>query len=163
MKTAQQKGISAVNQDFKKYEQVRKNQSYLLAEHENLEDFDEDYQIKTCDLNQYFNGGEAGSDSTHRVLERVTKQRAPVARPPGRWQDAPTELVTLRGSANLLKRKSEVGIYSRLFPTPWVRPGTGQPGPTCAGTGRSIELVQQYQQSFDCAAQHKATVHITDY
>lgn len=60
MKTAQQKGISALNQDFKKYEQVRKNQSYLLAEHENLEEFDTEYQIKTCDLNQYFNGGEAG-------------------------------------------------------------------------------------------------------
>lgn len=60
MKYAREQGIFAVNQDFRKYDQVQKNQEYLLAEHENLEEFDDDYQIKTCDLRQFFEGGEAG-------------------------------------------------------------------------------------------------------
>ncbi|HRH46234.1 MAG TPA: 2-oxoglutarate and iron-dependent oxygenase domain-containing protein, partial [Pyrinomonadaceae bacterium] len=60
MKPAQEQGIFAANQDFRKYEQVQKNQEYLLAEHENLEEFDEEYQIKTCDISQYFHGGDIG-------------------------------------------------------------------------------------------------------
>lgn len=60
MKSAQEQGIFAVNQDFRKYDQVNKNQEYLLAEHENLEEFDEEYQLKTCDLRQFFDGGESG-------------------------------------------------------------------------------------------------------
>jgi isopenicillin N synthase-like dioxygenase len=60
MKSVQEKGIFAVNQEFKKYEQVNKNQAYHLAEQADLEEFDEEYQIKTCDLNQYFFGGKAG-------------------------------------------------------------------------------------------------------
>lgn len=60
MKTNRENGIFAVNQDFKKYEQVNKNQAYHLAEQDDLEEFDEEYQIKTCDMNQYFFGSEAG-------------------------------------------------------------------------------------------------------
>ena len=60
MKRAQVKGIFAVNHEFKKYEQVNKTQAYNLAEQTDLEEFDEEYQIKTCDMNQYFFGGEEG-------------------------------------------------------------------------------------------------------
>ena len=60
MKPANEQGIFAVNQDFRKYDQVQKNQEYRLAEHENSEEFDEEYQIKTCDMRQFFEGGEAG-------------------------------------------------------------------------------------------------------
>lgn len=60
MKPAKEQGIFAVNQDFQKYDQVQKNQEYRLAEHENLEEFDEEYEIKTCDMRQFFEGGEAG-------------------------------------------------------------------------------------------------------
>ena len=60
MKTLKEKGINAVNQDFRKYDQVKKNQEYLLAEKENFEEFDEDYEIKTCDMRQFFEGGEEG-------------------------------------------------------------------------------------------------------
>ena len=45
MKPTQEKGIFAANQDFRKYEQVKKNQMYLLAEHENLEECDEEYIV----------------------------------------------------------------------------------------------------------------------
>ncbi len=60
MKPAKEQGIFAVNQDFRKYDQVQKNQEYRLAEHANSEEFDEEYQIKTCDMRQFFEGGEAG-------------------------------------------------------------------------------------------------------
>ena len=53
-------GIKAQNQDFKKYEQVKKEQEYNLVENIELDEFDEDYQIKTCDMNLFFQGGEEG-------------------------------------------------------------------------------------------------------
>ncbi len=60
MKSAKEKGINAVNQDFRKYDQVKKEQKYHLVENENLEEFDKDYEIKTCDMRLFFEGGEAG-------------------------------------------------------------------------------------------------------
>ncbi len=58
--SSQDKGIGAVNQEFSKYEQVRKEQSYHLSEQESGEEFDTLYEIKTCDMNLLFNGGEEG-------------------------------------------------------------------------------------------------------
>ena len=52
--------IDAVNQDFSRFEQVEKPQSYRLAEKQDSEQFDDEYVIRTCDMGQYFNGGEAG-------------------------------------------------------------------------------------------------------
>jgi isopenicillin N synthase-like dioxygenase len=43
-------GIHARNQDFIRYEQVAKPQSYHLAESADDDQFDDDYQIRTCDL-----------------------------------------------------------------------------------------------------------------
>ena len=60
MKNSQEKGIESLNQEFKKYEQVQKDQSYHLSEHEGQDQFDEEYEIKTCDMGLYFNGGEQG-------------------------------------------------------------------------------------------------------
>ena len=68
MKGTKEKGIFAVNQDFRKYDQVKKQQKYHLAEHENLEEFDEDYQIKTCDMSLFFEGGEEGKRQFAREL-----------------------------------------------------------------------------------------------
>ena len=59
-KTTKEKGIFALNQDFRKYDQVKKEQKYHLAEHENLEEFDEEHQIKTCDMRLFFEGGDEG-------------------------------------------------------------------------------------------------------
>src|SRR5215211_4072392 len=58
--TTKEKGIFALNQDFRKFDQVKKEQKYHLAEHENLEEFDEEYQIKTCDMRLFFEGGDDG-------------------------------------------------------------------------------------------------------
>lgn len=50
-----QKGIAAVNQDFKKYEQVDKLQRYRLSEGAD-EVFDETYELQVCDLEMLMHG-----------------------------------------------------------------------------------------------------------
>ncbi len=52
-------GISALNQDFKKYDQVKKDQTYHLSESAG-EEFDEATQIMLCDMEQFFKGGREG-------------------------------------------------------------------------------------------------------
>ena len=47
---AKEDGIHATNQDFIRYDQVEKRQTYHLAESESEDQFDEDFQIRTCDL-----------------------------------------------------------------------------------------------------------------
>ncbi len=56
----QKKGIHASNQDFKQFEQVNKPQSYQLTEQKGQDEFDDDYQIQSCDLDLFVNGGEVG-------------------------------------------------------------------------------------------------------
>ncbi|MBS1543446.1 MAG: isopenicillin N synthase family oxygenase [Bacteroidetes bacterium] len=57
---AQEKGIEALNQEFKRYEQVKKDQSYHLSEKSEEDLFDDQYVIRTCDMGLYFHGGEKG-------------------------------------------------------------------------------------------------------
>ena len=49
---------NALNQEFKRYDQVEKSHTYRLAEHSS-DAFDEDYQIATLDFGQYLNGNTA--------------------------------------------------------------------------------------------------------
>ena len=60
MDSKKEEGIKAVNQDFRKYDQVNKEQTYQLVEDHSVEEFDEDYEIKTCDMRLFFEGGEDG-------------------------------------------------------------------------------------------------------
>lgn len=60
MESSQDKGVKAVNQEFKKYEQVNKNQTYNLSEKEGEEQFDDEYEIKTSDMSLFLHGGEQG-------------------------------------------------------------------------------------------------------
>lgn len=69
-KPSQEHGIEAVNQEFKKYEQVEKDQTYNLAENESEDQFDEDYVIETCDISEFFEGGEAGKKAFAEKLGR---------------------------------------------------------------------------------------------
>ena len=50
--------VSATNRDFIDYEQVRKDQSYRLAEAEGAETFDEEFSVRTCDIGRFLHGGE---------------------------------------------------------------------------------------------------------
>lgn len=49
---------NALNQEFKRYDQVEKSHTYRLAEHPS-DAFDEDYEIATLDFDRYLNGSEA--------------------------------------------------------------------------------------------------------
>jgi isopenicillin N synthase-like dioxygenase len=51
-------GIDAKNQDFIRFDQVDKKQVYHLAESGHAEEFDESYQIKTCDIGRFLHGDE---------------------------------------------------------------------------------------------------------
>ena len=51
-------GPNALNQEFKRYDQVRKAHTYRLAEDE-ADEFDEDYRIATLDLGRFLHGDEA--------------------------------------------------------------------------------------------------------
>ena len=59
LKHQQQKGLTALNQEFRRYEQVTKDQSYGLSEQRDREEFDDDFEIKTCDLGLWLHGDEA--------------------------------------------------------------------------------------------------------
>jgi len=67
-------GIKALNQEFNKYEQVNKEQTYHLAEHEDEDQFDYDFEIKTCDIRQYFEGGEEGKIRFSQELGKALKE-----------------------------------------------------------------------------------------
>jgi isopenicillin N synthase-like dioxygenase len=54
-------GVARTNQDFSRFDQVRKAQSYRLSESPiGDEEFDEETEIRTCDMKEYFDGGPAG-------------------------------------------------------------------------------------------------------
>jgi isopenicillin N synthase-like dioxygenase len=52
----QSTGIKALNDEFSRYEQVRKDQVYALSEGKGDEEFDEDFTIRTCDLSLWLDG-----------------------------------------------------------------------------------------------------------
>ncbi len=61
MGDTREQGIAALNSDFSRYDQVTKRQTYRLSESPGGdEEFDHEFAIRTCDLADYFHGGEAG-------------------------------------------------------------------------------------------------------
>jgi isopenicillin N synthase-like dioxygenase len=52
----QEDGIHATNQDFIRYDQVEKQQTYHLAEAPDDEQFDDELRIRTCDIGRFLNG-----------------------------------------------------------------------------------------------------------
>lgn len=50
MSSSRRRGVDAVNQDFRRYEQVAKRQRYHLAEADHGEAFDDDDVIRACDI-----------------------------------------------------------------------------------------------------------------
>lgn len=55
-----QSGIKALNQAYRRYEQVDKNQTYGLSENAEVDRFDDDFEIRVCDMADWFDGGAAG-------------------------------------------------------------------------------------------------------
>lgn len=61
-------GIRAINQEFNKYEGVNKDHEYSLVENETVDQFDEDFVIQTCDMRDFFEGGEEGKKAFAKKL-----------------------------------------------------------------------------------------------
>ena len=73
MNDKKDQGIDAVNQDFRQFEQVRKQQNYHLAEKPELDEYDDDYEIPCCDMSLYFHGGESGKRQFSQQLGDALK------------------------------------------------------------------------------------------
>src|SRR6476469_810605 len=52
-------GVRATNQDFIRYDQVEKRQSYQLAEGLDRDQFDEEFQIRTVDIGRFLRGNDS--------------------------------------------------------------------------------------------------------
>ena len=67
--------LDAVNQDFRRFDQVDKQQRYRLSESGSDEQFDEDFQIRTCDMADFLHGGDAGkkrfANSLGQAMEEI--------------------------------------------------------------------------------------------
>ena len=74
MTPSKNEGIHAVNQEFKKYEGVQKDQKYHLVENEKEDQFDEDFEIQTCDMREFFEGGEEGKKAFSNKLGRALEE-----------------------------------------------------------------------------------------
>ncbi len=59
MRDKKDDGVRAINTEFTKYDQVAKPQTYHLAEGSDTDQFDDDFEIRTCDLGDYLRGDEA--------------------------------------------------------------------------------------------------------
>ncbi len=68
MKGSREDGIHALNQAFRRYEQVNKQQVYGLSEQAGNDPFDTEYEIRTCDMGAFFHGGESGREEFARQL-----------------------------------------------------------------------------------------------
>ena len=65
--------IDSINQQFIRYDQVRKAHTYRLAEHPD-DAFDDDYEIAILDLEPFLNGDAAGKE--HAVEELAAEAGA---------------------------------------------------------------------------------------
>ena len=65
---SQPKDVDATNRDFIRYDQVHKRQSYHLSESDHGEAFDEEYELKTCDLSRFLEGSDADKKAFAREL-----------------------------------------------------------------------------------------------
>jgi len=74
MTNKQDDGIHALNQEFSKYDGVKKEQEYHLVEDKEHDQFDEDFVIQTCDMREFFEGGEEGKAAFAQNLGKALEE-----------------------------------------------------------------------------------------
>lgn len=74
MPNNQEDGVNALNRDFSAFDQVNKPHSYRLSEAAEGEAFDEDFVIRTCDLSEFFDGGDAGKQRFAQSLGQAMEE-----------------------------------------------------------------------------------------
>jgi isopenicillin N synthase-like dioxygenase len=70
----QAQGVTATNQAYARYDQVRKPQEYHLAEAAHGEAFDDDFEIRTCDLGRFLRGDEGDRAAFARELGEALRE-----------------------------------------------------------------------------------------
>lgn len=71
---ARDQGVHALNQDYRRYEQVNKAQTYGLSENHAVDEFDENYQIRVCDMADYYQGGATGQAAFAQALGEAMEE-----------------------------------------------------------------------------------------
>jgi len=71
-----EQGIDASNQDFRQFEQVNKTQQYRLAEAEDggCEEFDQDFQISSCDMRLALSADKSDRDAFARQIGQAMER-----------------------------------------------------------------------------------------
>ena len=67
-------GVSATNREYERYDQVRKQQTYRLAEDGEREEFDEEYRVRTCDIGRFLHGSAADRRDFARELGTALRE-----------------------------------------------------------------------------------------
>jgi isopenicillin N synthase-like dioxygenase len=68
------KRTDAKNKDFARFEQVKKQQEYRLAEASGAEQFDEEFQIRTCDMGRFLRGDAGDKKAFARELGEALRE-----------------------------------------------------------------------------------------
>jgi len=64
-------GVKSLNQQYKRYEQVNKNQTYGLSENPDVDRFDDEFEIQVCDMAPWFEGTPEGKAQFSETLGRA--------------------------------------------------------------------------------------------
>jgi isopenicillin N synthase-like dioxygenase len=101
-------GVHATSADFTRYDQVDKKQRYHLAESAE-ESFDDDYEIRTCDLGRWLRGGAGDRQAFARELGAALEGIGFAildghGLPASLWDDATEKVLELYGSTSVEER-----------------------------------------------------------
>jgi isopenicillin N synthase-like dioxygenase len=69
-----EQGVDLTNREYLRYDQVRKEQDYHLAEAHHGETFDEMYRVRTCDVGRFRSGGPEDRRAFARELGRALRE-----------------------------------------------------------------------------------------
>jgi len=69
-----QQGVKSLNQQYKRYEQVNKDQTYGLSENPEVDRFDDEFEIRVCDMAPWFEGTAEGREQFSRALGRAMEE-----------------------------------------------------------------------------------------
>jgi isopenicillin N synthase-like dioxygenase len=74
MGSQKERGVGAVSTEFERFDQVDRPHEYHLAEGAEDEGFDEEFQIRTCDMRLFFEGGPEGQAEFARQLGQAMQE-----------------------------------------------------------------------------------------
>ena len=64
-------GVKSLNQQYRRYEQVNKDQTYGLSENPEVDRFDDEFEIQVCDMAPCFDGTPEGREQFSQSLGRA--------------------------------------------------------------------------------------------